>query len=251
VRSLDETSRPGLPAPLGLLAELTHRCPLRCPYCSNPTDLQRRSDELDTETWLRVLGEAAGLGIMQLHLSGGEPTARADIADLTRGAAAAGLYTNLITSGVGLGPDKLAALAEAGLDHLQLSIQDVDPVEADRVAGLAGAHRRKRELARAVAGTRLAFTINIVIHRGNIDRVDAMMAEAAELGASRIEVAHAQYYGWGLANRAALMPSREAARQARDAVAAARVRLAGRVAIDYVPPDYLGRYPKPCMNGWV
>lgn len=242
------TSPPG--PPLALLAELTHRCPLRCVYCSNPIDLLRRSAELDTATWLRVFREAAALGIMQLHLSGGEPTARADIAELTRGAAEAGLYTNLITSGVGIGPDKLAALVAAGLDHIQLSIQDVDPEEADRIAGLSGAHRRKRELAAAIVATDLAFTVNVVIHRGNIGRVPAMMEEAADLGAGRIEVAHAQYYGWGLANRASLMPSREAARAARGAVEEGRARLAGRVAVDYVPPDYLGRYPKPCMNGW-
>jgi PqqA peptide cyclase len=241
---------PALPPPLGLLAELTHRCPLRCPYCSNPVDLQRRSAELDTDTWLRVFREAAALGVLQLHLSGGEPTARADIVALTRGAAEAGLYTNLITSGVGVGEEGLAALVEAGLDHLQLSIQDVEPDEADRVAGLPGAHRRKRAFAHAVAGTPLAFTINLVIHRDNVGRVDAMIDEAAALGAGRIEVAHAQYYGWGLANRAALMPGRDAALRARDVVEAARQRLAGSVAIDYVPPDYLGRFPKPCVNGW-
>ena len=88
---------PPLPAPLALLAELTHRCPLRCAYCSNPTALTEGADELDTATWARVFQEAAALGCLQVHLSGGEPTARRDILDLVAAAARGGLYTNLIT----------------------------------------------------------------------------------------------------------------------------------------------------------
>src|SRR5580693_10142706 len=83
--------------PLAMLAELTHRCPLRCPYCSNPLELSRASAELDTESWKRVLGEAAVLGVLQVHFSGGEPLVRRDLADLVRHARQLDLYSNLST----------------------------------------------------------------------------------------------------------------------------------------------------------
>jgi pyrroloquinoline quinone biosynthesis protein E len=236
--------------PLGLLAELTHRCPLACPYCSNPLELERRSGELDTATWLRVFEEAAALGVLQLHLSGGEPAARADLVELTRGAARAGLYTNLITSGIGLDGARLEALAAAGLDHVQLSVQHVCAEDADRVAGHAGAHAKKRALAREVVRAGLPLTINAVIHRANIAVVEELVREALRLGAGRVEIAHAQYYGWALKNRAALMPSADEASGARAAVERLRAELEGSIVIDYVAPDYFGRFPKPCMNGW-
>ena len=238
------------PAPLALLAELTHRCPLACPYCSNPLELDRREDELDTGTWLRVFGEAAGLGVLHLHLSGGEPAARRDLADLVRGASEAGLYTNLITSGIGLTPARLDELAASGLDHIQLSIQDVIEEEADRIAGYRGAYRRKEEFAAAVRATGLPLTVNVVIHRANISRIPQLVEKAIELGARRVEIAHAQYYGWGLRNRAALMPERAAAIAAGRAVEGLRAATAGRIVIDYVPPDYFAATPKPCTNGW-
>jgi pyrroloquinoline quinone biosynthesis protein E len=241
---------PTLAPPLGLLAELTHRCPLACPYCSNPLDLERRSAELDTATWLRVFDEAAALGVLQLHLSGGEPASRSDLAELVRGAANAGLYTNLITSGVGLDRRRLDALAAAGLDHVQLSVQHVRKDEADRIAGYRGAHAKKRVFAGEVAAVGLPLTINAVIHRANIDAVEALVGEAVSLGARRIEVAHAQYYGWGLRNRAALMPTAEQIAAARASVERLRLELHGTLVIDYVAPDYFGRFPKPCMNGW-
>jgi PqqA peptide cyclase len=237
-------------SPLGLLAELTHRCPLRCPYCSNPLDLERRSAELDTAIWLRVFEEAAALGVLHVHLSGGEPAARADLVALTRGAARAGLYTNLITSGLGLDRLKLERLVEAGLDHVQLSIQDSEEENADRIAGLPGAHARKRAVAREVVALGLPLTVNAVIHRANIDRVDAMIAEAAALGARRIEIAHAQYYGWALRNRSALLPSKTQVAAARATVERARAERQGVLVIDYVASDYFARYPKPCLNGW-
>ena len=194
--------------PLGLLAELTHRCPLGCPYCSNPLTLDAREDELDTATWLRVFREAAELGVLQLHLSGGEPGTRRDLVDLAAGAHAAGLYTNLITSAVGITQGTLGALAESGLDHVQISVQDSDAASADRIAGYAGAFARKRALAAAVVRHDLLLTVNAVVHRANIDRIGDMVDLALALGASRIEIAHVQYYGWALKNRAALMPSR-------------------------------------------
>ncbi|HEX7074845.1 MAG TPA: pyrroloquinoline quinone biosynthesis protein PqqE [Hyphomicrobiaceae bacterium] len=238
------------PLPLGLLAELTHRCPLACPYCSNPVELDRRSDELDTKTWIRVFEEAAELGVLQLHLSGGEPTARADIVAMTRGASRAGLYTNLITSGINLTKARLAELAEAGLDHVQLSWQDTDPARADEIAGLAGAHDWKQQTARAVNELGLPLTINVVVHRLNIDRVADMIVAAHRAGARRIEVAHTQYYGWALANRAALLPTPEQVEAAHAAVARIRQELEPSILIDYVAPDHFSRWPKPCMNGW-
>src|SRR5215203_5302386 len=236
------------PPPLGLLAELTHRCPLACPYCSNPLELERRSGELDTATWMRVFEEAAALGVLQLHLSGGEPASRSDLVELVRGAARSGLYTNLITSGIGLDERRLETLAETGLDHIQLSVQHVNAAEADRIAGYAGAHAKKRALARELARIGLPLTINAVIHRANIDAVEALVREAVSLGARRIEVAHSQYYGGALKNRSALIPSADQAAAARNTVEGLRAELQGIIVIDYVAPDYFGRFPKPCMN---
>jgi PqqA peptide cyclase len=237
--------------PLGLLAELTHRCPLGCPYCSNPLALDARKDELDTATWLRVFREAAELGVLQVHLSGGEPGARRDLVEITAGAHAAGLYTNLITSAVGITDKTLTALAEAGLDHVQISIQDSDPASADHIAGYEGAFVRKRALAAEVVRHKLPLTVNAVVHRANIDRIDDMVDLALALGASRIEIAHTQYYGWALKNRAALMPSHDQVERAASAVADLRSRNQGRIVIDAVVPDYYARYPKPCLGGWA
>src|SRR6266571_4526767 len=195
--------------PLGLLAELTHRCPLGRPYCSNPLAFDAREDELDSATWVRVFREAAGLGVLQVHLSGGEPGARRDLLDITTGAHAAGLYTNLITSAVGITDKTLGALTEAGLDHVQISIQDSDAASADRIAGYHGAFARKKALAGEVVRLGILLTVNAVIHRANIDRVAAMVDQAVALGARRVEIAHVQYYGWALVNRAKLMPTRQ------------------------------------------
>jgi pyrroloquinoline quinone biosynthesis protein E len=241
---------PPLTAPLGLLAELTHRCPLGCPYCSNPLALDSRDDELDTATWARVFREAAALGVLQVHLSGGEPAARRDLVDLTAAAHAAGLYSNLITSGVGLTPRTLAALADAGLDHVQVSIQDSESSSADHIAGYRGAYARKRSLAAEVVRLGLPLTVNAVMHRANIERVGAMVELALELGAGRVEIAHVQYYGWAMKNRAALMPTAEQVERAVGEVAALRERHHGRIVIDAVVPDYYARYPKPCVGGW-
>lgn len=239
-----------LHAPIGLLAELTHRCPLGCPYCSNPVALEGRADELDTNTWARVLQEAAALGVLQVHLSGGEPAARRDLPAITAAAHAAGLYTNLITSGVGLTATTLEALAEAGLDHVQVSIQDFAPQSADHIAGYKGAFARKTALAADVIRLGLPLTINAVMHRANIDHIEAMVDLALALGASRVEIAHVQYYGWALKNRAQLMPTREQVSRAAAAVDALRQRHHGRIVIDAVIPDYYARYPKACVGGW-
>jgi pyrroloquinoline quinone biosynthesis protein E len=240
----------GLPAPLGLLAELTHRCPLACPYCSNPLALEGRAGELDTAEWARVFAEAAALGVLQLHLSGGEPASRRDLADITAAAHAAGLYTNLITSTIGVTPARLEALRDAGLDHVQISIQDSLPESADHIAGYDGAHAHKLATARTATRLGLALTINAVVHRANIARLPELVALAAGLGAGRVEVAHAQYYGWALRNRAALMPTRAQVTTATAALADLRARYEGRLVIDAVVPDYYARRPKPCMGGW-
>ncbi len=236
--------------PLALLAELTHRCPLQCPYCSNPVQLGGASSELGTAEWRDVLTQAAGLGVLQVHFSGGEPAARRDLAELVHHAADVGLYTNLITSGVPLDQARVDILAEVGLDHVQISFQDAEDANGDRVAGMAGAQSKKRAVAAMVRRAGLPLTVNLVVHRQNLDHLPAMLDMAVGLGAARIEVAHVQYYGWALANRAALLPSRAQLDQATEQVEAARLRLAGAVAIDYVLPDYHARLPKPCMGGW-
>lgn len=236
--------------PMGLLAELTHRCPLQCPYCSNPLELERASGELGSEDWCRVLDEAADLGVLQVHLSGGEPTARPDLERIVAHARGLGLYTNLITAGVLLDERRLASLAKAGLEHVQLSFQAAEPATADRVGGYRGGHAKKVAVARMVRAAGLPLTLNAVVHRQNLDQLEAMVELALDLGAHRLEVAHVQYYGWALKNRAALMPTREQLEAATAVVEAARARLRGRLAIDYVIPDYWARRPKPCMGGW-
>jgi pyrroloquinoline quinone biosynthesis protein E len=236
--------------PLGLLAELTHRCPLGCPYCSNPLALEPRDDELDAATWSRVFKEAASLGVMHVHLSGGEPGARRDLVDIAANARDAGLYTNLITSGVGITTRTLRDLWEAGLDHVQVSIQDADAVSADRIAGYRGAFQRKHALAAEAVRLGLPLTVNLVVHRANIERISGMVDLALVLKATRIEIAHVQYYGWALQNRAALMPTADQVQRAVAEVEELRRKHHGKIVIDAVVPDYHARYPKPCVGGW-
>ena len=236
--------------PMGLLAELTHRCPLQCPYCSNPLELERAAGELDTGEWCRVLDEAADLGVLQVHLSGGEPTARNDLEQIVAHARGLGLYTNLITAGVLLDAARIASLRDAGLEHVQLSFQGAEPLVADRVGGYREGHRKKLVVARAIRAAGLPLTVNAVVHRQNLDQLQAMVDLAVDLDAHRLEVAHVQYYGWALLNRAALMPAREQLEAATAIVERARRELRGRLAIDYVIPDYWAKRPKPCMGGW-
>ena len=238
------------PRPLGLLAELTHRCPLGCPYCSNPLALEGRAGELNTETWARVFREAATLGVLQVHLSGGEPAARRDLVAITQAAHDAGLYTNLITSAVGVTAETLAKLSAAGLDHVQISIQDSVADSADRIAGYKGAYARKAALAAEVVRLKIPLTVNAVMHRANIDHVEDMVALALKLGAKRVEIAHVQYYGWALKNRAQLMPTREQVERAVASVERLREQHRGEIVIDAVVPDYYARFPKACVGGW-
>lgn len=239
-----------IPSPLGLLAELTHRCPLACPYCSNPVVLETRQYELDTSTWARVFREAAAMGVLHVHLSGGEPASRRDLTDIVAAAHAARLYTNLITSSVGLDSERLKRMKTLGLDHIQLSLQDIDATSADRIAGYQGSHAAKMAFARSVVELGFAFTVNVVIHSANIGRIAELVETAASLGAGRVEIAHAQYYGWALRNRRALMPTREQVARAMHDVEEVAPRYEGRMLIDLVVPDYYARRPKPCVGGW-
>jgi len=249
VQSAGETEA-RLPPPIGMLAELTHRCPLGCPYCSNPLTLDPRESELDASTWARVFREAAALGVVHVHLSGGEPGARRDLEEITAAAHAGGLYTNLITSALGINATRLVRLAETGLDHVQISIQDSEPASADHIANYRGAFARKVELAAAVVRLKIPLTINAVVHRANIEHIEAMVELAIALGGSRVEIAHAQYYGWALRNRAMLMPTAEQTAAAVKTVEDLRQRHLGKIVIDAVLPDYYARFPKPCVGGW-
>lgn len=235
--------------PFGMLAELTYDCPLHCPYCSNPLNLSEYSDEIGTEDWKRVFTEAKELGVLQLHLSGGEPLQRRDLEELVRHARNLGLYTNLITSALALTEKRAEKLKAAGLDHVQISLQADEQSLSDRIAGTPS-YERKLAAARMVKGMDWPLTMNVVIHRHNIDRIGGMLDIAEELGADRIELANTQYYGWAWRNRAALMPSRKQLEGAEEIVRATRKRLAGKMEIIYVIPDYYSKYPKPCMGGW-
>jgi pyrroloquinoline quinone biosynthesis protein E len=238
-----------IPNPLALIAELTHRCPLHCVYCSNPLELAAVSSELSTAEWIDIFQQSGKLGMLHAHFTGGEPLARPDLTELIAGARAAGLYTNLITSGIGLAEARLQALIEAGLDHIQLSFQDSRDSAANWIAG-AKAHAHKIELSRIIRRHKIAFTVNLVIHRQNIDHIEEMISFIELLAPDRMEIAHTQYYGWALKNRAALLPTRQQLEKAVEAVAGAEKRLAGRIRIDSVVPDYYARFPKACMGGW-
>ena len=258
-----------IPRPYALLAELTYRCPLHCPYCSNPTALgsavlsgehtgadalgtahaTARNGELTTDEWKRVIRESAELGVLQIGFSGGEPLTRRDLAELIRAAREANLYTNLITSGIGLDDNRACALRDAGLDSVQLSFQSDEVDLADEIAG-AHAHQRKLEVAAKIRTAGIPLSLNFVIHRRNIDRLPQMIELAEKLEAERVELANVQFYGWAFRNRAALLPTREQVLRAREIATAAKVRLRGKVDIFYVLPDYYETRPKPCLNGW-
>jgi PqqA peptide cyclase len=235
--------------PTTLLAELTHRCPLHCPYCSNPVELLRADTELTTIEWKRVFTEARALGVLQLGLSGGEPLLRKDLEELAAHARGVGLYSTLVTSGLGLTRARAERLKDAGLEHVQISIQDSDPDTAERIAGVRSV-RHKQLAAALVRELGFAFTINVVLHRANLDRIEQIIDLAAELGADRVELANTQYYGWGLRNRAALQPTREQVERSREIAERATQRYRGRMQITYVLPDYYEGFPKACYGGW-
>lgn len=248
--------------PYALLAEITYRCPLHCPYCSNPVAASvcdassprlqggdYSNSELTTKEWKRVIRQAAALGVLQMGFSGGEPVVRGDLDELVRAAREADLYSNLITSGIGLDDYRLRALSDAGLDSIQLSFQADEAELADGIAG-ARAHRRKLDVAAKIREAGIPLSLNLVIHRRNIDRLSQLITMAETLGAERVELANVQFYGWAFRNRAALLPTREQVFRARDIATAAKARLAGKMEIFYVLPDYYETRPKPCLNGW-
>ncbi len=237
------------PRPYTLVAELTYRCPLRCVYCSNPIDFANARDELSTAEWCRTITEAAQLGVVQLHLSGGEPMLRDDLLDLIRHARGCDLYTNLITGGTLLDENKLRGFRDAGLEHIQLSIQGASVETAEVVAGVRS-HRKKLEVAGLITKLGFPFTLNVVLHRLNIAEVPELIRLADEIGAQRLELANTQFYAWGAENRRALMPTREQYLRAEEVALEAIPRNRGKLEIVFVQNDYLSGEPKPCMGGW-
>jgi PqqA peptide cyclase len=246
LRPLDRTCAP---RPYGLLAELTHRCPLHCPYCSNPLELAARADEMSAGDWERVIREAAELGVVQLGLSGGEPLLYRDLTRLVHAARAEGLYSNLITSGLGLSRARMAGLSEAGLDTVQISFQANESLLGDAIAG-THSHALKIEAARVVVEAGLPLGVNVVLHRSNIERLPAIIRLVESLGAMRLELANTQFYGWAFRNRHSLLPTLEQVLQAEATAKAEASRLVGKMQIVYVLPDYYEKRPKPCLHGW-
>ncbi|HUL17471.1 MAG TPA: pyrroloquinoline quinone biosynthesis protein PqqE [Terriglobales bacterium] len=238
-----------LPNPLALIAELTHRCPLHCVYCSNPQELVSRDLELTTEQWSRVFLQAAEAGVLQIDFTGGEPLARPDLVDLVKSARSSGLYVNLITSGLPLDESRLDTLLSAGLDHFQLSFQGARPEIAAEISN-THSHEHKIRVLGWLKSRRVALTLNFVVHRCNLDQLPEMLALAESSSASRVEFAHVQYYGWAFANRSLLLPTREQLLQSVEFFKNAQERLAGKLRIEYVVPDYYAKFPKACMGGW-
>ena len=234
--------------PYTLTAELTYRCPLQCAYCSNPISYGDRP-ALGTDQWRRLFTEAEAIGVMQVNLTGGEPLLRSDLERLIAHSHGLGLYTNLITSGVPLSRRRLARLRDSGLDAIQLSLQSTDHMLADDIAGLA-VHDAKLAVARWAHELRLPLTMNIVVHRRNIEEIVDIVALAEALHAERLELANTQYLGWALENRQALLPTQAQVEEARRIAYAERGRLAGRMELLFVTPDYYGGVPRACMDGW-
>ena len=237
------------PKPLWLLAELTYRCPLQCPYCSNPVEIARYKDELSTQEWLRVFEQARAMGSTQLGFSGGEPLVRKDLEQLIAGARKLGYYTNLITSAVGMDEARVKGFREAGLDHIQISFQASDKELNDFLGG-SSSFEHKFEMARLVKRYEYPMVLNIVLHRRNLDKIREILDMAVALEADYVELANTQYYGWGYVNRAQLMPSRAQIEHAEQVAHEYQEKLRGKMKIYYVVPDYFEGRPKACMNGW-
>jgi PqqA peptide cyclase len=237
--------------PIGMLAELTHRCPLQCVYCSNPVELLKANREMPTDAWLSLFEEAADLGVLQIHLSGGEPTLRPDLEAMIETLSRRGVYTNLITAGVGIADGRIEAMAKAGLDHVQISFQGARAATTEKIGNNRGSHEKKIETARRVRAAGLPLTINAPVHRHNMEEVPAFIELALELDAERLEIANVQYAGWALLNRNALMPDKEAVEREVEIVRKAQEELYGILTVDFVTPDYFAIYPKPCMGGWA
>ncbi|HUI75774.1 MAG TPA: pyrroloquinoline quinone biosynthesis protein PqqE [Candidatus Acidoferrum sp.] len=240
---------PSLPNPLALIAELTHRCPLHCVYCSNPRELTARNLELTTEQWSRIFREAEEAGVLQVDFTGGEPLARPDLVELVKAARSSGLYVNVITSGIPLDESRLDSLISAGLDHFQLSFQGARPETAAEITN-THSHEQKLRVLNWLKSRRVALTLNFVIHRRNLDQLPEMLALAESSSASRVEFAHVQFYGWAFANREKLLPTRQQLLQSVEFFKNAQLRLAGKLRVEFVVPDYYAKFPKACMGGW-
>jgi len=238
------------PRPYAIVAELSYKCPLACAYCSNPIDFREHKEELDTATWARVFREAEALGVVQAHLSGGEPLVRKDLESIVHAAHDAGLYVHLVTSGIPLDPERVDALAKAGVDAVQVSLQGTDDAMTQHVAGLR-CHARKLDAIRWFQNAGLSVTVNVVLHRANIDQTEEIIALAESIGARRLELANVQTLGWALQNRDALLPDEADVDRVRTLAIEARTRLAGKMEIILAMPDYFRGRPRACMGGWA
>ena len=244
-----ETKQSEINPPLWLLAELTYRCPLQCPYCSNPVEIAKYQNELSTEDWVRVMQQARKLGATQLGFSGGEPLVRQDLEELIQEARHLGYYTNLITSGVGMDEERVKRFKDAGLDHIQISFQASNE-ELNNFIGGTKSFQHKKEMARVVKEYEYPMVLNIVIHRKNIDQIREILDMTVELNADYVELASTQYYGWSRINVDQLLPTREQLAHAEKVAKEYQEKLKGKSKIIYVIPDYFENRPKPCMNGW-
>ncbi|MDY7748692.1 pyrroloquinoline quinone biosynthesis protein PqqE [Acinetobacter baumannii] len=243
----------GVGLPLWLLAELTYRCPLQCPYCSNPLDYAQHKKELTTQEWFDVFDQARQMGAVQLGFSGGEPLVRQDLEQLVAHAHQLGFYTNLITSGMGLTEQRISHLKQAGLDHIQISFQASDPVVNDALAGSKHAFEQKYEMCRLVKKYDYPMVLNFVIHRHNIDQIDKIIELCLELNADTVELAICQFYGWAFLNRQGLLPTQEQLIRAERITNEYREKLKAQnhpCKLIFVVPDYYEERPKACMNGW-
>jgi PqqA peptide cyclase len=234
--------------PYTLIAELTYRCALRCLYCSNPV-AYAQATELPTHVWRTALREAEALGVVQANLTGGEPLLREDLEELIAEANALHLYTNLITSGMPLERRRLETIRDCGLNSVQLSLQGLSTQESNRIAG-GGTFGQKHAVAVWIKDLGLPLTLNVVLHRNNIEDVANVIELAECLQADRLELANTQYLGWAFLNRQALLPTRQQVDHARQVAHAAKARLTGRMEVLFVTPDYYSDFPRSCMDGW-
>lgn len=238
-----------LSPPRWLLAELTYACPLQCPYCSNPLDYRNFSAELSTNEWKRVLKQSREMGAVQLGFSGGEPLVRKDLAELVNYSHQLGYYTNLITSGYKMDEAKVIELKDAGLDHIQISIQASSKELNDFIAGTES-FNDKKSVAKLVKKHGYPMVLCVVLHRENIHQMRDILEMAIDLGADFVELANTQYYGWAHHNRDQLMPTQEQLQDAEKIANEYQRSQQGKMKIYYVIPDYYENRPKACMNGW-
>lgn len=236
--------------PMWLLAELTYKCPLQCAYCANPVDFARHEDELNTDQWISILRQGRELGAAQLGFSGGEPLLRSDLEILVEEGRKLGFYTNLITSGIGMDEARVERLKEVGLDHIQISFQASSEELNNRLAGSNKAFAQKLAMAKAVKAAGYPMVLNFVIHRHNIDYIEQILELSLELQADYVELANCQYHGWAYQNRMHLLPDRDQLQRAEKITNQFREKIADKMKIFFIIPDYFEDRPKACMNGW-